>query len=1096
MAKPPRLGRFQLLEPIAQGGMASVWKAVHRDRRVPAAVKVLDARANRGLAESLRAEIRTMARLEHPHIVGIFDQGVVDERAARAAGGAIAAGSPWVAMEYVRGVTLGELYRDLDWPTLAVVLTQLLDALAHAHAAGVIHRDLKLSNVLFGKNGVKLMDFGVAYAVRLHEERGDVPLVCAGTPRYMPPEQFDERAGLQGPWTDLFALGVLVWRLSSTTSPFPECAKKAREAKERGHFLPFIPRFPLPSGFPGWCARLLCARPEDRFANAADAAWHLNEIVERTIDAPPGEPTELVLPPTDPPPPPPTWRNATPWRRPMELVGCGLRLFGLRDAPFIGRYAMRDRMWSDLIDVHRTGMPKVVVLRGPSGYGKTCLANWFARRAEELGAAVVLRTQWDDPIQPGLAGLVARRLRCLGQPREMVQRRIRHHLRGTHDAPPGEALRLMRLLVPTGPVDPEAEDDETLSAEDRFGLVTRVIRRSIGPRTGVVCFDDAHANPESFRYALQLLEDAQLPVLLVLTVQEEALAGKTASSIALEQLCAHRRTRTLHVGRLDFNDQVELIRGLLSVEPKLARQIARRTEGNPLFASQLLEEWVSRDLFVLGPEGFRLRDGLTTGLPNSLRQVWTDRVQTLIDETSPSYLHPLELAATLGIHVDLHEWSRVCEHAGTSAPSALLDALVARRLAIRQDGGWNFIHGMLREAILERAATEGRLTTHHRHVAEALRGRTGVAVRVAQHLLEAKVGMEAVDPLEAGAEEAIRTGDLEEAMRLLRAREQAMQSALLPRHDARWGRGWLAFAEVLARLDRWEEAADYAEMARREAARHGWARVEVEACMLLVENRAVTDRRRAKGLLERAYKVAMKPGNADILAPVCLLAAQVLRRSGDLEGSLQRGKQALTHVLRSGGIRRARVEIEIAQTAIKLGHVEEAERHIRRARHLAEQRHHPFDLAVCAYLEGNLGRVRGDLDAAERGYREATDRFAALGDANAWTTRAHLGIVLAERGAFEEARQLFELVLRSRSQLGDLLAHLGSLLCSAHEENPGFDTHVKAVERFVARGWCDPLAAKIVEDAARRASRAGYPQRARLLLGLSHRQRARLAREA
>ncbi len=1088
--------------------MASVWRAVHREQGVPAAVKVLTRKfAGGDKAEALRAEIRAVALLDHPRIVTVFDQGEIDRRAERTSGGMFEAGSPWLALELVEGGTLASLYEGLTWRTLQSVLVQLLEALAHAHASGVIHRDIKLANVLVSSEtaSIKLTDFGIAYALGSHEEGEIEDAMHAGTPRYMAPEQLFGRLGEQGPWTDLYAVGVLAWRLATGITPFPDDYEKQAVAKARGEMSPFYPRFPVPTGMPGWCARMMAPFPQDRFRTAADALWALRRLGPEPLEDPATGPTTLSSesslppamaikrPPTTPAPLPDDWRADHGWQRPVELVGCGLRLFGLRGMRMVGRQALRDRLWDVLKAVHQDRRARVVVLRGPSGYGKSSLARWIGRRAEEVGGGVALKTSWTDENFAGLPGLLARKLRCMTGDGEIVRNQVAAHLRNNHDRSPMEGRLLLQLLAPQ-----EARrkgEMADLEQSERFELITRALWRFARERPAVVHFDDAHANPEAFVFPRAMLErnDAP-PCLFVLTVQEEALAESHKARVALDHLIRYERAEVIEVGALPLEDQVDFVRGLLRLEPSLAARVARRTGGNPLFASQLLDDWVSRDLLELSVDGFRLRNPLEASLPGTLTEVWRDRVEALLDATHPHFRVPLEIAACLGSAVDRSEWQQICENAGWDAPETLVDELLSRHLAtLDGDGQWRFVHGMLREAILKSCALGGRIQSHHRVIADTLSKTGGAAVRIGRHLLQAHAGAEAIDPLEAGAEQATANGDYNEALHLLRARAALMRQVGIDRSDERWGRGWVAQAELLARLDRWSEAEQLTQQCATEARDYDWPQVEVEALMLLVENRAATNLKRARRLVDRAYQVAVQPGNEGTLAPVCLIASQVSRRSGDLEGSLQSARQALSHLLNHGGLRRSRCEIEIAQTLIKLDRVDEALRHVRRAEQLADRHENRFDLAVCAYLRASIGRARGDLDAAARGYREATDRFSVLGDANAWAMRAHLGLVLAEQGEVEQARTLFRAVFRSPSQVGDLLAHLGSILTTADDvDEDQFKRHCMEVRRYVKRGWCDPLAARFVEMAAKRAIRAGFKKRGRFLRALSFHQRKRL----
>ena len=196
MNSPIPLGPFQLIAPLAKGGMGEVWRGFHPGQQIPVAVKVMTGKAaqNEQFRTSFRNEVRAMAGLNHPGVVLVFDYGEIDEQASQASEGALAPGSPYLVMDLASNGTLARIKKGLPWTRLKNTLISLLDVLAHAHARGVIHRDIKPGNVLIFSQtdlrpGLKLSDFGIAHALQA-DNKGAFQNQLAGTLHYMAPEQF------------------------------------------------------------------------------------------------------------------------------------------------------------------------------------------------------------------------------------------------------------------------------------------------------------------------------------------------------------------------------------------------------------------------------------------------------------------------------------------------------------------------------------------------------------------------------------------------------------------------------------------------------------------------------------------------------------------------------------------------------------------------------------------------------------------------------------------------------------------------------------------------------------------------------------------
>ncbi|MBK9967611.1 MAG: protein kinase [Holophagales bacterium] len=256
-------GSYEVLEELGRGGMGRVFRARHVTLEREVALKLLAEQFAEDdfYVQRFLKEARAAARLNHPGIVQIYDFGQV--------------GTHWyLAMELVEGRSLAHFLR--TWGRFseqnAIVLArQTLTALGVAHAAGIVHRDIKPDNVILGKKGiVKLVDLGLAK--KTDDPGASVTGFAAGTPYYISPEQIEGRADIDGR-ADLYSLGATLFQLVTGQVPFPGSSSAvimSRHLNERAPD-PRIHTPELSEGFSAAVLRLL-ARERDRRPRTAEEA--------------------------------------------------------------------------------------------------------------------------------------------------------------------------------------------------------------------------------------------------------------------------------------------------------------------------------------------------------------------------------------------------------------------------------------------------------------------------------------------------------------------------------------------------------------------------------------------------------------------------------------------------------------------------------------------------------------------------------------------------------------------------------------------------------------------------------------------------------
>src|SRR6266487_3172422 len=280
-------GRYELVEVLGAGGMATVWRArdgvLHRE----VAVKLLSPQyaADPGFLARFEREARHAAALSHPGLVTIFDGGVTGD-------------SPFIVMELVAGQTLRQVLDQAG--TLAAaqavrVAAAVCEALEAVHAAGLVHRDIKPANIVLSGGRVKVLDFGIARAGGT--SGGTRTQAVLGTAAYLSPEQASGDPA--GPQSDLYSLGCVLFEMLTGTPPFTADTAVAL-AYRHVHDDPPPPsaRLPgLPAALDQITGRLLAKDPAARPAGAAAARAHLLAAMPVDQTAVLDEPVHRAAPP-------------------------------------------------------------------------------------------------------------------------------------------------------------------------------------------------------------------------------------------------------------------------------------------------------------------------------------------------------------------------------------------------------------------------------------------------------------------------------------------------------------------------------------------------------------------------------------------------------------------------------------------------------------------------------------------------------------------------------------------------------------------------------------------------------------------------------
>ncbi len=1042
MASLPRMiGHFDVLSELGRGGMGIVYKVRDQKSGAHAALKMIppEALSRPDSALRFKREFRAMQRVEHPNVIRVFEAGTHE-------------GCPFFTMELVDGKEIRK-YIDGDEPIVpagkdgppngvfteaqrarlnepnrvkrvADLVVQVAFALAEIHSHRIVHRDLKPDNILVSRTGVaKLMDFGIAKQLSANSEHSSGGMVV-GTFKYLSPEQalggdIDGRA-------DLYCLGIIMYELLSGRHPFYSensvgyayhHARKPPPEMEK-----FNPEVNLK--LKAVCEKLIKKEARDRYPTAEDFIAAVREAMDdgssnASLDVSGPVPAAGAVQDT-------ATRMRTAGPAPVKNLPYELAKDQLFQPAHVGR-ASDTRVATMAIERLLAGKGAVVVVNGPPAIGKTRLVKEVEVPLKQKNIDFVWGrcTEQGGPYQPYVEILDTLISEIQPRPNDEVRRLLGDEAKVlARYVPALERLEPAVRPRPAAPLEPQGERLRFLSAVTSFlGRMS-----ALSPRVLVV--DNLHLADElSLSLTRHLTEtlarpDGEqsvqrgAPIGLALTIDPGHERAKDASPLLAKLSSAPPgASSTLTLTALSPVDVRELLASMIGggeVAQALADYLHQETGGIPGVVEDRVRAWAeSGELRRKGRQWVFVKKATPGQAPAKAVEVraatrWDIPVPDFQENTNQKRVARLsvvakDVAERLAVIGDRFGGA-LAERVALRPEDEFLDALdelIKRSILAEEedDGAYRFADADDRRALLAGINKQKRQQLHllcARAVEDEARRRRRVVnpEELANHYLEAKEPVLAIDQLMAAARQALSASATQTAAQRVREAQELLASE----------QGGAKEAEKKGSFD------------------PRLVKADVELVLLRLDVlAAVNEHKECVTLAKRRLPRMQGSVDGKLVAEVLLRLAASERVLGDLDAALEHTGQVLSRTERGGshGLR-CRAKSLCGQIYEQRGQFDLAERYFHDALELARTIGDELEEERARWAIAARHLTAGALDDASRDFEQLLTQANTRGEKLRVTQYVNaLGIVAHERGNYDDAEVAYRRMIELAKPAGD-----------------------------------------------------------------------------